>query len=512
MAKQDTLSVLLDEVQKRTAASIRVDYEQEPVIERKGKKFPIHAGQRVVWRSMARVIAAIAGTRSGKTCLGPWWILRELQRRGGGDALIVGPTYPLMDRRLVPECQNLWQFTWEMGEYKAGRRCFEFNEKGLAMLGVKQAKVWFAFAEDPESLESMEAVCIWRDESGQSKFSREAKEALARRVSMDEGRILDTTTPYEHNWFKFDIFDKAAKWTFFDDSGAHEEIRERGDPLLEVVSYRSIDNPEFPFEEWERQEREMAKWKFEMMYCGLFTRPAGAVYEKFDFRVGPGGPGVKPETNVCEQFIIPNDWKRVAGHDFGPVHTAGVWAAQDPKTKVWYGYNDYLDGNKDNEEHIACWEKTERAWGGSWSEDSWRTDYALKGYRIQRPVIRDLHEGIDRLHSLIASRQLVLFSNLASVSDFREYAWQLGSDNEIFYNAQGKPVIASKESFHRPDAWRYLGIALYAGLDRDVETRDAYWFGSDQRTPDGEPDESDLWCPKSEYTKHGQTIHTSVSS
>jgi len=446
------LDLLRSDIAKLTAPSLRVDFSGPPLIERKGTTFPLHRGQQLAWDSTARTVAIVSGTRAGKTCLGPHWVLRELQRAGGGDALIVGPTYPLMDRRLVPECQNIWQFTHEMGEYKAGRRCFEFNEKGLAMLGVKQAKVWFAFAEDPESLESMEAVCIWRDETGQSKFSRAAQEALDRRISMDQGRVLDTSTPYSWNWFKYDIFDRAAKWTWFDDSGPHEVLREGGDPLIEAISYRSIDNPEFPYEEWERQQGPfgMPPWKFEMMYCGKFTRPAGVVFDCLD------------EANLCKRFEIPEAWRRYAGHDFGPVHTAGVWVGQDPESKVFYLHSQYLDGGKAVEDHAKTFHeksggKLSGAWGGTWSEDTWRNDFSLRGYPINRPAIKDLKEGIQRLYAMLKAKQIVIFDDLPIVQDLREYSYELDKDDQPIEDR-----IESKNSWHAVDSLRALAIALYA--------------------------------------------------
>ena len=222
----------------------KYDFEQEPVFRKWNPadgstvEYPLHAGQKAVWSSTATDVAAIAGARSGKTALGPWLVAREIQRNGGGDALIVGPTFPLMDRRLVPECIAVWQHLLDMGEYKAGRRCFVFSPKGLAMLGVRSSTVWFGFAEDPESLESMEAACAWCDEAGQSKFSREAIEAVRRRVSFSgmsrkAGRIFYTTTPYSFNWFKTDVHDKALE----KDSGVEPEVWPCSNRVPHVYGY-----------------------------------------------------------------------------------------------------------------------------------------------------------------------------------------------------------------------------------------------------------------------------------
>lgn len=49
-----------------------------------------HSGQLEAWGKEERVIGVISGTQGGKSVFGPWWLLREIQRRGPGDYAIVG--------------------------------------------------------------------------------------------------------------------------------------------------------------------------------------------------------------------------------------------------------------------------------------------------------------------------------------------------------------------------------------------------------------------------------------
>ena len=54
-----------------------------------------HRGQREVLASRSPITLALAGTQSGKTALGPWWLdARDAPPRGPGDYLVAGPTYP----------------------------------------------------------------------------------------------------------------------------------------------------------------------------------------------------------------------------------------------------------------------------------------------------------------------------------------------------------------------------------------------------------------------------------
>lgn len=475
-------------------AAPRYDFSQDPeILDETGKAWPLHAGQKEAWDAEERIVSICAGSRGGKTILGPYWVLRELQNAGGGDFLVVGPTYPLMDRRLVPECQAVWEHKFQMGAYLRGYRMFRFNEKGLAMLGVKKAAVYFAFAEDPESLESMTAVGCWRDETGQSKFSREASEAIRRRLSIatknGNGRILDTSTPYIWNWWKHDVFDKGHVRVYFDDKGRHEDVRQGGDPEIKIVSYRSIDNPSFPIKEWESLQSgpsALPDWKFRMMNCGEFTRPAGTVYDCFEF-TQPGGP----QFNTCKRFKIPDHWQVVAGHDFGPVHTAGVWLAKDPETKKWYLFATYLDGNKSTEEHADAFQKRSqrksiRAWGGARSEDSARSDFCVRGYAIMRPPIKEVDDGIQAVYTLFKRLDVVIFDDLHGIlKEVVEYSYDLDMDDQPM-SRNGRMVIVNKEKYHRLDCLRSVGTAIYMGLTDDFEVADRFASGElDEDYEDG---------------------------
>ena len=67
-----------------------------------------HPGQTRAMESKARFPAIIAGTQSGKTCLGPWWLNREIEIRGDGDYFGVAPTYDMFKLKLLPELQSVY--------------------------------------------------------------------------------------------------------------------------------------------------------------------------------------------------------------------------------------------------------------------------------------------------------------------------------------------------------------------------------------------------------------------
>src|SRR5262249_10213787 len=153
--------------------------------------------------------------------------------------------------------------------------------------------IYFGHATDPDSLESATAKAAWLDEAGQKKFKLGSFEAVQRRLSIHLGRALITTTPYDLGWLKQKIWDpwKAA-------DGNH--------PYIDVIRFDSTENPAFPQEEFERARASLPRWKFDLYYRAIFTRPAGMIYDCFDDTV-----------HKIPRFKIPDDWPRFLGLDFG---------------------------------------------------------------------------------------------------------------------------------------------------------------------------------------------------
>lgn len=474
----------------------KLDFGKEPLILHNGEWFPLHDGQKEAWESESAHIAAIAGSQAGKTCIGPYWVLREIQNAGGGDFLVVGPTFPLMDRKLVPECKSVWEQQYGLGEYKFGRRTFEFTAEGLRKLGVERAAVFFGFAEDPDSLESMTAVGCWRDETGQSKFSRAAAEAIDRRLAIATkrgfGRILDTTTPYEAGgWYQQDVWDRRG-----------EDVKR-----LHVVSYKSEDNPTFPVGYVQQQrDKGMPEWRIEMMYYGQYTRPAGAVYDCFD-----------KDVHVVPHFWVPPHWKRCYGIDFGQVHTAVVCAAEHPDEKdsegnpVLYVYHEHFPNKASfTYQHVKTLKAMEqtvmaeflqtepgykgqsgriRAVGGARSEKDPRWEWSGSGIPVEEPWVKELQTGIDRVYACLKRGGLKVMDNcVRTMSGLESYSWELDDGNEPI---PGK--IKDKDKQHMADAVRYLCVQLRPNkLDEPVLHRTMH-FG-DTEALQGEGLLEDDWA------------------
>lgn len=402
----------------------------------------LHEGQARAWRSDRRFVFMLAGTQGGKTAYGPIWLHREIQLCGPGDYLAVTSTFPLLKLKMLPEFLRLFQHTLYLGEWKAVDKVFEFHDG--------RTRVIFGSATNAESLESATAKAAWLDEIGQGQFRLESWEAIQRRLSLHQGRVLGGTTIYNLGWLKQQIYDR---WR-------------NGDKDYHVIQFHSTANPAFPRAEYERAKRTLPSWKFNMMYGGEYDRPAGLIYsDYFDTYREQGGHLVKP-------FEIPAEWPRHVGIDFGAVNTALVWLAHDPKANVYYAYRESLEGGKSTREHVKdaleiASGVNMRTWhGGSKSEVQQRIDWQEAGIYAQEPPVSDVESGIDKVVELFKTFRLFVFDSLTGLRD------ELGTYSRVMDDS-GQPTekIQDKERFHRGDALRYVALGVSDGIP-------AWWLTS----------------------------------
>lgn len=390
-----------------------------------------HPGQARAWRSTARFVSVDCGTGWGKTSFGPDWLEREIEERGPGDYLAVSATYPLQDLRMLPELQSLFEIKLRRFRYRAGGRVFESHEQRH---GAPAYRIILGSAANPESLESAIAKAAWLDEAGQHQFTRQAWEAVLRRVALHRGRVLITTTVYEWGWHKTEVYDR---W-------------QAGDPDYEVIEGDSIDNPAFSREEYERARNTMPGWKFNMFYRGRYEKPAGLVYDAFD-------------EAVCRipRFQLPESWPRYVGQDFGTSNTAAVWFAHDPKTGYLYAYREYLEGGKSVYDHVndasrgfkalSRGETILKRVGGSHQEEEIREAYRAAGWPVNEPRLGDVEGGIDIVYGWHKRNALFVFNDLVKYLDeLQTYSRVLDE------NYQPTDIIENKSRFHLMDCTRYL--------------------------------------------------------
>lgn len=402
-------------------------------------RYRFHPGQWQAWQAKRRQVVVLAGTQGGKTTFGPPWLHREIQQCGPGDYLVVTPSFALLDKKALPEFRKLYESYFGLGRYIGSpSRRFEFSEIGQRRMWgdsgpTYKTTVWFGYATDPDSLESATIKAAWLDEAGQPAFKAESYEAIMRRLAIHRGRVLLTTTPYYWGWLKARFWDNPG-----DD--------------VDLIRFESIMNPAFPREEWERAQRDLPAWRFDMFNRARFTRPAGLIYNSFD-----------QDTMTCRPFAVPPEWPRYVGLDFGGVNTAAVFVAADTQSDALYLYREYHRGDATAAGHAAALLEGEtgelQAFGGAAGEQQWRDEFTAAGLRVYRPLVSDVEVGINRVYALFATGRLRVFDTCSAVLD------ELANYSRVT-DEDGNPLeaIADKSRYHRLDALRYVGTYLNQGL------------------------------------------------
>lgn len=412
--------------------------------------FRLHPGQARAHESKKRFVLVLAGTQSGKTVYGPLWLHREIQACGPGDYMIVAPSLTLMNLKAKPAFDMLFDTLLQLGKTRKedNRDVFYFSEAGARkMFGTydpnQPTRVLFGFAAKPATLESATLKAAWCDEAGQDDFPVGAWQAIQRRLSIAQGRVLFTTTPYNLGWLKTELHDKGIA----------------GDPDIDVIQFDSTENPAFPREEYERQERNLPGWLFRMMYKGLFERPVGLIYDSFI-----------PSIHVVSAARTKLDptWPRLIGLDFGLVNFAALIYARDPITKRFYLYHEYHGEGFTMRTHVQevlkqiptlpdARRAPIRAIGGAYSEDNWRQEVTRAGLSVERPDQRDVEVGITRVYGAHRRNEILVFDTCRGYLDQKgTYRRLLDPDTN-----EATQEIANKNKFHWMDCERYaVGTAV----------------------------------------------------
>lgn len=419
----------------------------------------MHEGQLRAWDSRRRFVFVLAGTQSGKTSWGPWWLHREIQQTADptglgqipNDYIAATASYDLFKLKMLPTLREVFEHTLRIARYWSGDRVLELRDPATGKFWAKHSedRMWgrivLRSASSGGGLESLTARGAWLDECGQDEFTLETWEAVLRRLSLSRGRVLGTTTPYNLGWIKAELYDK---W-------------ESGDKSIAIVNFPSYLNPLFSRVEYERAKASMPLHRFLMFYDGLFARPAGLIYDAYIDEVGTG--------HLLEDFEIPRHWPRYDGVDFGAVNTAHVWIAEDQEKGRYIVYRESLDGGMSTPEHVAAAKTVSReenvvmVLGGAPGETQQRMDWGAEGWPVQQPFIADVEGGIERPYRLFKQRRLFVFRSCRGLRD------ELGTyKRKLDTSGQPTEEIADKRKFHRLDALRYAASALIDGLTENV--------------------------------------------
>lgn len=376
-------------------------------ISREGKySLNLHPGQTKAWESKARYVVMSAGTQSGKTCFEPDWLRREINICGEGDYLAATATFPLLEKKMLPEFIFVFDTAFHLGEYQAGKNMIQFHHVPGGTNGqvkvIDNTRIMFGSGNKPDSMESATAKAAIADEVGQKDFELGSWEAIQRRLSINQGRCLFGTTLYNSGWFIQDVYDKASRQV----------------PGYELIQFDSIMNPAFPRQEYYEQEAKLPRWKFFMFYKGKFLRPAGLVYDTFE-----------PADDVIPRIWDkpPKNYLVHTGHDFGSANPAAMFYAQDPDTGLFYAYQEYLPGQgRSTYNHVQKFKEIvagniviSRIGGNLTTEEGWRNDFTQHGWPIRAPkdTLKHIDDQVQRVYALHKLHKIKVFNDLHAYLD-----------------------------------------------------------------------------------------------
>jgi hypothetical protein len=390
----------------------------------------LHPAQREAWLAKERIIAMLCGSQVGKTEFSVQWLKKEIDSTfnptdNNNDYAIVTSTFPLLDRKLQGEFLKIFRDQYDLGTFLEGKRIFQYYNDNR--------RIFLCSAENADSLEAATFKAVVLDEAGQDSFKRQTWEAVKRRLNVYRGRILICTTLYNWGWLKTEVYDKAMN----------------GDKNIKIIHADSIMNPAFPKESWDEEMKNLPAWKFDMQYRGIYSKPAGMIYDSFDSAVH-----VKKRSDFPN---IPGDFPCYVGMDFGTEHTAAMFYCHDTQTDQWFAYQEYVGEKKSVPDHVENLKKLAgnshivEIRGGIKSEQGWRDDFGHYGWHILESKTRDVEQGILKVYAFHKTGKLFVFDDLLGYIDQKQkYSRILDEGNSYLPTDK----IKDKEWMHLMDAER----------------------------------------------------------
>jgi len=251
---------------------------------RAGRVFVPYEFQKRALRSKVRYTVLLGGTGSGKTHLIPVWhamhIARDAREGVGADAsyLAIGPTADMVRDMIAPVFIKQFAGTAYEGEYARQAAIYRLPTGG---------QIFMRSADEPLRIEGHHVRACSVDEPSQMKAA--IWPVIQARTALYKAPTLLTGYPTNMGWYYHDIY---QRW-------------KSGDPDFDVIQFSSLENPDYPREEFEKARRRMPEWMFEMRYLGKFRKPLGLVYPTFG------------EQCCVEPFEIPRDWPTYVAIDPG---------------------------------------------------------------------------------------------------------------------------------------------------------------------------------------------------
>jgi len=412
------------------------------------RRYGQHPAQRAFLDDPARFRLALAGIGGGKTEAGCFDAVRHCLRFPGIKGLVAAPTYRMLKRSTYLVFKEVCR--WWPREIIA-----EENKADAWVEFTNGSRVYFAHAQDPDTLRAVEVGFFYLDEA--ALCPHDTFRVLQGRIRQPgyPHRGWLTTTPKGKNWVYRAFEPEAAgdgggQWT------AERHAR------YSLHHWTSHDNPLY------RQDPEFLRSLEESYGIGtdfyrqellaLWVAAAGLVYAQFD----------RDKCCLTDREIPPlRDFMVIeAGLDWGTTAPGCIIVAGVHKTgTVWvldevYQRGTVVAGNPGND-----WVSVARGLREQWNVRMFRADpedanAILSFQQAGLPVTKADNArvpGVRQVQALIAAHRFrVVEGNCPNfLAEIAQYHWRADKDGKPLEDAD-----PAKEFDHAMDALRYVAMGL----------------------------------------------------
>jgi len=346
----------------------------------------MHPKQFLAFQCEAQFILVACGVQSGKTYLGATWAQNKIEKFPTGVGLICAPTVKILQHSTLAKFFEL--FPEYRQYYKEQKGQIELPTGGI---------IYIRSADDPYGIEGMTIDWCWSDETGLKK--RAFWLVIKARVAIKRGQVMMTSTPYNLGWMYREVF---MPW------------KEGTDPDIAVFSWKSVENPYFPEDYYNKEKARLTPEEFARRYEGEFTRMEGLIWDIPKAQI----IGDSPMLSRIMQF--PD--RVIGGLDWGFNHPAAALSIF-VKDATYYVVDEWRESGKTTPEILTEAKRLQKLYNVSiWFPDSANPE---KIEEMKRPPFsmhvgatnKDVSVGLSYVASLIKEGRLIFHERCVMMLD-----------------------------------------------------------------------------------------------
>lgn len=387
-------------------------------------------------RSTAPITLLATGIQFGKTTVGALWLKLQMHKHTDltDNFIVCSPTYKILQQSTLPP---ILRFMDGYGTYHRQDQVFEMHHGG---------RCYFRTGTDPDSIVGITNVrAIYGDEAG--LYSLYFWENIQARAAFKSAPVLLTTSPYTLNWVYKDIILPKQK-----------DLKARADVCY--IKARSIDNPFFPRDYYNRMLETMDARRARAMFGGEWEKMEGLVYDCFS-----------EELNSVQPFSFPMGTQFYAGVDWGTTAPFVLVIRAITPNGDHYQPSEVYKTGLTIMDMIQMGKQKQQVYGENllFYADPSNPGYIEEFNRAGLKTVaarNDIRIGLDLHYDLIKSRRYKLFrgDNKFTIDEYDRYHYPMEESKENIKDDQDiKDRLPVKQYDHAMDANRYVTVSTYAG-------------------------------------------------